>query len=474
VFAIITWFITGIFTVISTIGGFSGIGSYKNNSFIDFNNINNLVVLIEFADGPYYTTDDLKGAEGAYNVVNAYDKTTSLKEYLEEVSYNKLKINTSFYPKTSENSQEVKPYRSRHNKSYYLKYSKDNTQGYQTPAEGIERVGEMLKAAVEQIENQISKELELDNNDDGIIDAVTFIYNYKTFDVVDYDNYTEYPIDWEDALWPQWWSSYMVKANMGSTPTIRDLEINSLSLLGSSFYNYELFNSKKQNTGIMIHEFMHILGFPDLYREDSEDPEEACVGSYDIMETTQYEYPQNILAYYQREFAGWGAPIEEIIQTTDGITINKADHINPEEKIAVKIKSPSNEDEYFVVEYRKKEGLDKGLDDMKSDGIIVYRINEAYDVSVGNQFSTRDNRDDFIYVFRPNETYENSGNGDLSKATLSLESGRNSLGIPLQKSEFGFDNNTLYFSDGSNSGIEIYNVGSNKGDSITFSVKIPN
>ena len=154
------------------------------------------------------------------------------------------------------------------------------------------------------------------------------------------------------------------------------------------------------------------------------------------------------------------------------------------------------EDEYFMVEYRKRSGWDEKL---PGSGLIVYRINLAANYKnpekaivkycsnrnngrlthCGNMFGPSDE----VYIFRPGITSinaaENGTTHDLGlfDAALSSDHGaQNSLGRSLSEVP-GYSSDTLadtiYFSDGSNSGIVISNVSDTNGDTITFDVTLP-
>ena len=77
---------------------------------------------------------------------------------------------------------------------------------------------------------------------------------------------------------------------------------------------------------------------------------------------------------------------------------------------------------------------------------------------------------DHIFVFRPNESALGKGEGDLTKATLNTT--RTVLGKEIGKSNDIFDNETIYYSNGSNSGI-VVNVISQTDKSVTFNVTFP-
>lgn len=91
------------------------------------------------------------------------------------------------------------------------------------------------------------------------------------------------------------------------------------------------------------------------------------------------------------------------------------------ENIAYKIK-PIGSDEYFVVEYRKKEGtFDSGL---PSSGLLVYRINPNY--TGGNVNYNGTTRLDEQYIFRPGGTV--ASDGRIEEAAFSAENGRTAFG----------------------------------------------
>lgn len=77
---------------------------------------------------------------------------------------------------------------------------------------------------------------------------------------------------------------------------------------------------------------------------------------------------------------------------------------------------------------------------------------------------------DHIFIFRPNETALGKGDGDLTKATLNTK--RPILGKEIEIGNNDFDNMSIYYSNGSNSGIVI-EVTSETDKSVTFNVSFP-
>ena len=124
-------------------------------------------------------------------------------------------------------------------------------------------------------------------------------------------------------------------------------------------------------------------------------------------------------AYTKYRYCGW---IDEIPEITEPgtYTLNPVGSATPE-NIAYKIKMIGS-DEYFVVEYRKKEGtFDAGL---PQSGLLVYRINPAY--TGGNVNYNGTSRLDEVYIFRPGGT--TTADGSIEKAAFSIDNGRATFG----------------------------------------------
>lgn len=77
---------------------------------------------------------------------------------------------------------------------------------------------------------------------------------------------------------------------------------------------------------------------------------------------------------------------------------------------------------------------------------------------------------DHIFVFRPNESNLGEGKGELEKATLNAK--RTTLGKEIGINDATFNNKTIYYSDGTNSGIVI-EVTSQTDKSVTFNIIFP-
>lgn len=234
--------------------------------------------------------------------------------------------------------------------------------------------------------------------------------------------------------------------------------------------HYNVISSFSLSESVASHEFLHSLGLPDLYRYNSAG---TPVGRWSIMASTGGIFQQYPLSY-SRYKLGW-IPMSTITQsgtyTLDVVTSDTGNR-------CFKIKTPLSEEEFFVVEYRKVNTTVGGFEaKIPSDGMIVYRVND----SVTGQ--TNSQGENYIYVFRPNatsagdagETYEAYPGVDMSSSELSaidVGSGETSYGSTDMTK--GYGENTIYYSDGSNSGIQFDNMSlSADGTQLTFRLTLP-
>ena len=216
-----------------------------------------------------------------------------------------------------------------------------------------------------------------------------------------------------------------------------------------------------QRTGVIAHEYMHIMGFPDLYRRFKSG---TPVGIWDIMASTS-DYKQYPLSY-MRYINGW-VPLKEAAvsgtYTLDAVSMNT-------DNAVMKLKTPMSDSEFFCVEYRKRNtenvvaGL--GFETKVYSGLLIYRVNNAVENHTNNAGN------DYLYVFRPNDTSLTDGGGEILNAPVSPDQGETSYGSADFNAKFS--DNTIFYSSGKNSGIVITNVAyTNDGNSITFDVTYP-
>lgn len=434
--------------------------------------VKNIAIFIEFADSDANVVNHLDDPESVSNAnkifnsdagfemdtINGLIKVPSFKSFYERESYGSLSITTEIFPKTN---GRVESYKDIHPIGYYLRYNESNTIGYKDNYEAHKREAELVENAILYVAGQIessgisASELDVDSN--GVVDAISFII----------EGQKDLPssISWNDLLWSH------KRDNNEISRTILGKKVSAYNLIYADDYKEaaSLFSLNRGTYGTLIHEFGHTLGFMDLYRYG--DSASKPVGFYDTMGNIIGSNPQGFLTYFMSEYhptTNWHNPIPVIDKTTNGITLYKPKYVDKDEKRAIKIKTSNDSKEYFIVEYHSKMNTYSSYS-ADTSGIIVYRVNDNNKFS-GNASSSDQGKNDHIYVFRPNETGIGDSRGDLTKATLNLS--RPSFGKTLDLSNKDFDNKTIFFSDGSNSGIQIL-VKSETSESVTFDVIFP-
>lgn len=215
-----------------------------------------------------------------------------------------------------------------------------------------------------------------------------------------------------------------------------------------------------QGYALASHEFLHTLGAPDLYRTAGEagDP----VGRWwDLMAGPNFtaSYP---LAY-TRSKLGW----MEIETLKDSGTYTLWPAEGASGTRAYILKTSRSDSEFFVVEYRKKPEKENRQDYdyyIPESGLIVYRVNNAVD------YHTNKEGNNYIYVFRKDTTDPAKAQEEASQATVGGQY-RKSLGSSDLNAHYTSD--TIFYSDGSNSGIVIDNVVTKEDGSVSFDVEFP-
>lgn len=427
----------------------------------------NIGVLVKFSNsddivpkrqsGAPFHIDDADNIENAQKLLNSDDPITmqttagaisvsSIKKYYEAQSYGKISITTELFPKSS--AGQFIAYQDQHPLEYYLPKTSSNPAGYETNQK-VARETELINHVIDAIKDQVAQQFsttELDSNNDGKIDMLTlFVESAGSIASGGSGN----------ILWPHFYNN---SGSINITSQIAGMQIAGHSVIyhSGTLQQFGTFSLDTGGYGTIAHELGHALGFIDLYRPGN-DPGQP-VGIFDLMGKNSSSNPQNLSAYLVSEYSpniSWHNPLPVIRQTTKNITVSQPKFTDPNEQRAIKIQLDNSKSEYFVVEYYAPHDARENIA-AKAKGIIVYRIDNS-------------GSSDRVFVFRPNEPSLGAGAGDLLQAPLS--SSRPSLGKALGGNQ-SFDNQTIYYSDGSNSGI-IVTITSMKENSVTFDVNFP-
>jgi M6 family metalloprotease-like protein len=376
--------------------------------------VNSICIYISF------TGDSVFGVKREqYKNIWSSTTTPSVKDFFKEISYNALNLEVYHYPESPDSItvSYVDPFP----RKYYLPWSVSNPEGYRDSETG-QREHAMLKRAVEFIQNQIPADLDLDMNDDNTVDNISFVIRGSSS-------------AWSDLLWPHAWSLYTY----------------TVMLKGSRVGSYFLTMENGFGVGTFCHELGHVFGAPDLYHYTDTGAPNA-VGGWCLMNSSANP-PQSICGFLKYKYNKW---IPELPEITESGTYTILPLSQPTRNL-FKIKSPYSRSEYFVLEYRKREGKYEIM--APGNGLLVYRINPG--AGNGNAGGPPDE----VYTYRPNGTI--TVEGSLSTAPFGTAS-RKSFNDKTNPSCFLWADR-----EGSKGGLDLSEI-TIYPDSVTFKVKIEN
>ena len=347
--------------------------------------------------------DDTQGANSVYN-------------YFREASYGQLAWKSSFFPEAVDG--RVISYRASRERGYYKEKSSINELGYEDDVDKAAREQALIREVAAWLSDALPEDASLDADDDGIVDNMCIVLSGRS------------ELSNRHLLWPH-------RSDL-ALPDEKAIYIKGKKLVGylmvfDDANGWASLEPVPLNTGVICHEMSHSLGTYDLYHvNDDLNP----VGVWDLM-SDNLLVPQQMSAYTKYRYCGWIDEIPEISEPGTYV-------LNPvggekKENVAYKIR-PIGSEEYFVVEYRRREGstFDSGLPE---SGLLVYRINPAY--TGGNVNYNGTTRLDEVYVFRPGGT--TTADGNIEKAAFSEESGRTAFGGDAEVKPFYSDGTVARF-----------------------------
>lgn len=395
--------------------------------------VNNLNVFIRFSD-----EDEFSGSFTYYDTPFNLEEGPSMRHYFKEVSYGMLDAPTTHYPLP--NGESVISYQDDFPRNYYEPYNaQSNPNGYTN--DRTDREHTLLRKAIQFIENEVPVDFVTDGDNDGRVDNVTFLV-YGS------------PGAWADLLWPHRWSLY------SQYVTIHGKQVWD--------YNFNMETGGYFTVGTLCHEFNHSLSAPDLYHYNDTGAPVAC-GGWDVMDASG-DMPGYMGAFMKAKYGSW-------IQDTNGDGqrnlydipllespgVYELNPLHDSTNYAYRLRSPYTDNQYFIVEYRYKQGLYESTTPGNDNGLLVYRINTCCS---GNAQGPPDE----VYIYRPNGDADTNGN--LGQAIFSLDVGRTKINDQTNPSAFLYPGNlgggnTCNDTDGCNGGLYIKDI-SEAGETITF------
>jgi M6 family metalloprotease-like protein len=375
--------------------------------------VNCISVYISFAD------DSVMNSKRK-DFVDKWESTTgvSVTDYYKQTSYEQLFLKSYHFP-ASPDTLNIS-YKDIYPRNYYAPYSGSNPNGYSSNGKA-EREHGLLKRAIEYIDAQVPDDLDLDMNNDNVVDNVCFILQGTAG-------------EWSSLLWPHAWSisSYVV--------TLNGLRVRSYFLMLESGFSIST----------VCHELGHVFGAPDLYHYDDDPPTPDPVGQWCLMKANANP-PQGICGFLRYKYNKWIPDLPEITETG---TYTLKPLTSPTGNL-YKIKSPYSRTEYFVLEYRRKEG--RYETSVPGTGLVVYRINPG--AGNGNAGGPPDE----VYVYRPGGSITSAG--ALTSAAFGI-SGRKEFNDHTVPYSFLWNSGS-----GGKGGIDLSNI-TLYTDSLTFDVTI--
>ncbi len=378
--------------------------------------LGNLVCFVRFSD---------EGEDEAFgNPFSMYERlfndsaqgANSVYAYFREASYGQLSWKSSFFPEAADG--RVVSYRAVHERGYYRPKGEINDVGYEDDVDKAAREQALVREVADWLSGALPEDAALDADGDGIVDDMCIVLSGRS------DLGSKY------LLWPH-------RSDL-ALPDEKAVYIKGKKLVGylmvfDDANGWAALEPVPLNTGVICHEMSHSLGTYDLYHAGGDlNP----VGVWDLM-SDNLPVAQQMSAYTKCRYCGWIDEIPEISEPGRYV-------LNPvggrtKENVAYKIR-PVGHEEYFVVEYRRREGgtFDGGL---PGSGLLVYRVNPAY--TGGNVNYNGTTRLDEMYVFRPGGTA--TADGNLEEAAFSEESGRTAFGGDAEVKPFYGDGSVARF-----------------------------
>ena len=177
-----------------------------------------------------------------------------------------------------------------------------------------------------------------------------------------------------DAIWPCNWTldaaKYYSRGGEGAfSPSGNYPYINHFAVFNELHGSSET-GKKIDGIGTFAHEFGHCLGLPDMY--DTGNGDHYGMGDWDIMCMGCYcddGYSPVGYSAYEKVFMGWMEYIKPVKNTY--YTLPVLNQKNKDTDKAVCIVSDVNDDEYFILENRRRTGWDAYL---PGQGILVTHI----------------------------------------------------------------------------------------------------
>ena len=286
------------------------------------------LLLIEFPDAnaiyPPEEIDMVMNQEGYTHLNN--ENSGSFRDFYQEISYG------NFLP-----IAEVSDW-----------FMASNGHDYYSYNNGYQRVRELIRTAVDDLEATGFDWSLFDNDNDGYVDALNVIHQGPGAEEGDYSN-----------IWSH-------KSSLGNLAVSYDGVI-----ISSYNISPEIQNGNLVAIGVLAHEFGHALGLPDLYDTDYSSSGSGKLalmasGSWGTSNNSPW-YPATMIGWCKEQL-GW-VEVVEINDDLDSVSIEQTYSSN----IVYRVNHSQIEEEYWLIENRQKIGSDTL---MPAPGLTIWHIND--------------------------------------------------------------------------------------------------
>lgn len=331
-----------------------------------YGEVTNVVIFICFSNEDADAVSD-KIDEDLIDIFEGEDN--SLFDYYRDLSFGKIAVH-SLFPSSGESCFVYKaPYA----RSHYAAVKKSASASKRYSEESS-----LLNGAIRAAQNYFSfGGRDLDVNDDGYVDSVTFLVSGG------YDSSESGA--WGGLLWPHSWELKKITSS-GSPAKINGITVDR--------YSFNFIDSI--SVGVVSHEIGHVLGMPDLYHYDR-DTGYLQVGQWDLMHSF-CNTPQYTLTYLRAKYLdvlSEGA----VVDLKKGGTYRLKPVTTAMETDVLAYRIVISDTESIWIEYRNKDASTYDSE-LTGSGIIVYRINSTASGNESGRYHSTYFPDE-VYVYRP-------------------------------------------------------------------------
>ncbi|MCM1309505.1 MAG: M6 family metalloprotease domain-containing protein [Bacteroides sp.] len=315
------------------------VGKFPGSTFPCKGKQKAIVILVEYKDCKFKIGDDARAKQYFTDMLNKdgfseYNGTGSVHEYFIDSSNGQFDCQFDLFgPITLKNKR-----------SYY---GGNDFYGDDKAPE------EMVIEACKALDSEVNFK-GYDRDNDGYVDNIYVIYAGEG----------EASSDVEDSVWPHSWSLSEADATF-------KLDGVTIDTYGCS-NEWEIYSNNGKGgpdgIGTFVHEFSHVMGLPDLYHTEDQSVT-YTPGSWSVLDYGPYNNDGRTPPAYgafERNAMGW-IDLTELTADAGDLFLSDINYANE----AYSITSPTNSQEFYLIEARQQKGWDKYL---PGEGMLIWHV----------------------------------------------------------------------------------------------------